>query len=113
MSELVDPWREYRRRRNLLLFAFLGGVPLVSITAVAGEKFFHSAAPASVVAVGWMVLFAVAGIRMNFFSCPRCHKPFFLKWWYHDLFAGRCVHCGLPKYTSPGSDHADTRSRRA
>src|SRR5437867_3660298 len=102
MSEPVDPWQEYRRRRNLILFAFLGYLPLVFVTAVAADRLIYTSAPAIVVALGWMIFFAVAGIRCQRFRCPRCGKVLFSKSWYHHSDARRCVHCGLPKYAPPG-----------
>jgi hypothetical protein len=37
------------------------------------------------------------------FPCPRCGKWFFAKWWYHNNFARKCVHCGLPKWADPNA----------
>lgn len=105
MSESFEPWQDYRRRRNLALFAFLGYVPFVFVIALVAERLFHSLTPGRVVALGWMIFFVVAGIRYESFRCPRCRKLFFAKWWYHNSFARQCVHCGLPKYASPGSGH--------
>ena len=111
MSESVEPWQDYRRRRNLALFAFLGYVPFVFLISLLTLRLFHSLIPGFIVALGWMVFFAVTGIRFNTFRCPRCQKLFFAKWWYHNSFACRCVHCGLPKYESPEPRHPDTRLR--
>ncbi len=113
MSQSVDSWQEYRRRRNLALFAFLGYVPFVFVFAVVTERLFHSTPPGFAVALGWMIFLAVASIRCQSFRCPRCRKWFFAKWWYHNSFARRCVHCGLPKYASPVSDPTDIRLRHA
>ncbi len=110
MSEPVDCWQEYRRRRNLTLFAFLGYMPFVFVIAMAAERLLHSLTPGFVVAGGWMIFFAVASLRCESFKCPRCKKWFFAKWWYHNSFARRCVHCGLAKYASPVSeDHGEIR----
>jgi len=57
MSESVDSWQEYRRRRNLALFAFLGYVPFVFVIAVAAQRLMHSTTPGFVVALGWMIFF--------------------------------------------------------
>lgn len=109
MSESVEPWQDYRRRRNLALFAFLGYVPFVFMIAVVTGRLFHSTTPGFAVAFGWMIFLVVAGTRCERFRCPRCGKLFFAKWWYHNSFARRCVHCGLPKYASPESYRPDTR----
>lgn len=98
MNDFGDSWQEYRRRRNLLLFAFFGYVPIVSIVAVVTIRAPGRTTPAFVAAFTWMAFYAVAGIRFQTFMCPRCSKWFFAKCWYHNMFVQRCVHCGLPKY---------------
>ena len=103
MSDSPDPWQEYRKRRNLALLAFLGYTPVVFVFAVVTIRLFHSETPAYVAAFSWMALYAVAGIRFQMFRCPSCGRRFFVKWWYHNIFAGRCVHCGLPKYADPAT----------
>src|SRR6476469_6301279 len=96
-----NPWDDYRKRRNLAWFAFLGYVPVCFTVAVLSMRLFATFTPAFVVAIGWMVFFLVAGNVVLRFPCPRCGKPFFAKWWYHNSLARRCVHCGLPKYADP------------
>ena len=112
-GESVDPWEEYRRRRNLAVFAFLGYVPLVFVIAVAAEHLFQSSTPGFVVGFGWMAFFLVTSIRCQSFKCPRCRKWSFAKWWYHNSLARKCVHCGLPKYASPVADHAEKQRSAA
>src|ERR1700733_11791510 len=99
MSDYADSWREYRKRRNLVLFRFLGYLPVGGVIAFT-VRAFGSEIPGMVTAFSWMVFGAVAGIRFQFFSCPRCGKPFVVKWWYSNIFARPCVHCGLPKFAS-------------
>lgn len=108
-GESIDPWQEYRRRRNLAWFAFFGYVPIVGVIAVAAGHLFESTTPGFIVAVGWMVFFLVAGFRCQSFRCPRCSKWFFAKWWYRNPLARRCVHCGLPKYAASEADHSPSR----
>ena len=101
MADYTEPWREYRKRRNLLLFAFLAYMPIVGLFGFLTIRAFKTTTPAFVAAFTWMAFYAVAGIRFQCFKCPRCGKRFFAKWWYHNMFARRCVHCGLPKYADP------------
>jgi hypothetical protein len=96
-----NPWDEYRRRRNLAWFAFLGYVPVCFTVGMLSMRVFSTFTPAFVVAIAWMVFFVIAGNLALRFPCPRCGKWFFAKWWYHNNFARRCVHCGLPKYADP------------
>jgi hypothetical protein len=91
-----DTWREYRRRRNLSLFALLGYVPFVGIFAMITIRLFGTATPAFVVAFVWMAFAVVAGNWFVRFRCPRCGKPFFAKWWGYNTFARKCLHCKLP-----------------
>jgi hypothetical protein len=107
MNASVDPWKEYRKRRNLVLFAFLGYTPIVFVIGVVTIRLFHTSMPFYVAAFSWMIFYAVASLRCTSFRCPRCGKWFFAKWWYHNGFARRCVHCGLPKYAPLTSEHID------
>lgn len=54
MSESADPWREYRKRRNLTLFAFFGYVPVVFAFGFVTVRLFHTTAPFYVAAFSWM-----------------------------------------------------------
>lgn len=101
---MASPWDEYRKRRNLAWFVFLGYVPIVSGVGMLSMWLFSTFTPAFVVAIGWMVFFVIAGNLAVRFPCPRCGKWFFAKWWYHNSFARRCVHCGLPKWAEPTID---------
>ena len=103
MAEYTEAWREYRKRRNLVLFAFLGYMPIVGLFGFLTIQVFKTTTPAYVAAFSWMAFYAVAGIRFQAFKCPRCDRWFFAKWWYRNTFAQQCVHCGLPKYADPNS----------
>ncbi len=42
----------------------------------------------------------------TWFSCPRCNQPFFSKliigpFGYYNVFASKCLNCGLPKWEEP------------
>jgi hypothetical protein len=80
-------------------------MPIAFLLAFFTPRVLNSPTPAFVALFSWMAFYVVAGIRFQVFKCPRCGKCFFLKWWFHNIFAGRCVHCGLPKY-------ADTSTQR-
>jgi hypothetical protein len=99
MAGYEEGWRNYKRIRNQWFLVLLGYVPVVSAVAFVSIKLFHSFVPAFATAFFWMALFAVTGIRISSWSCPRCGECFSGKWWYNKGFlARRCVHCGLPKY---------------
>ena len=91
-----DPWRDYRRRRNLALFAFLGyvlGMGLAAVTLHASSRSFR---PLYILAFAWMVFAAAAGQWFIRFRCPRCGKPFFAKRRGYNTFVRKCLHCKLP-----------------
>lgn len=112
MNDSAGPWQEYRKRRNLALFAFLGYMPVVFAFAVVTIRLFHTTTPAFIAAFSWMIFYAVASMRFSSFKCPRCQKWFFAKWWYHNGFARRCVHCGLLKYAPLTSEHTDAQLQK-
>jgi hypothetical protein len=112
MRESADPWQEYRKRRNLALFAFLGYMPVAFVFALVTIRLFHTTTPAFIAASSWMMFHVVASMRFTSVRCPRCHKWFFRKWWYHNGFARRCVHCGLPKYAPLNSEQTDARLQK-
>ena len=47
----------------------------------------------------FFVWFMVAGFRLTYWRCPRCSKPFFTRLLWGNLFAHRCLHCGLAKWS--------------
>ena len=92
-----DAWDDYRRRRNFFLFIFLGYVPWGALVMFATGK-LRLPQPAMLVLIGaWFVMYPVAAIRLNLWTCPRCGNPFYQRWWYHNSFARKCVHCGLAR----------------
>ena len=65
MDEYEAHWREFKRRRNQALFAFVGYVPITFAFGVLTEKLFHTEKPVFVFAISWMMLGAIAGVRHN------------------------------------------------
>ena len=59
MSQPSGAWQEYRKRRNLFLFAFVGYVPIVFLVVVVTIGLFHSDKPAFAAAFAWMAFFVV------------------------------------------------------
>jgi len=91
-------WQAYRRRRKTFVAAVLAYAALLALVAIAPNT--------SLLADYWWVLaallfawFMVAGFRLTYWHCPRCGKPFFTRLFWGNLFARRCLHCGLPKWS--------------
>jgi hypothetical protein len=106
MGDFTDPWEEYRRRRNWAVLAGAGYVPVVLLAVREAERSPQTVPLCIVVGGGWLAFLIVTGTRCEYFKCPRCGKPFFAKWWYHNAFARRCLHCGLPKYALTESNQS-------
>jgi len=109
----IDPWREYRKRRNISLFALLAYVPFIAALAAVANRVFGTATPAFFAAFAWMIFALIAGNWFIRFKCPRCGLPFFAdsKWWGYNTMVRRCLHCKLP-LNAPvvPSDGSDTAS---
>lgn len=98
-------WRDYRKRRNLFWAIFLTYVPGVLLIGMSLEYLFQfkTETPIYFVAIAWMIAFAISGWRLTYWKCPRCGNWFFATWLYHNQFARKCVHCGLPKWAVENS----------
>jgi hypothetical protein len=91
-------WQDYRKRSYRFWAVFLTFIPGVALIGIPLSRLLGSDGVVFVVAMIWMAAFAITAVYKSYWSCPRCNKPFFQKWWYHNPLAGRCVHCGLPKW---------------
>jgi hypothetical protein len=104
-SEYTADWQEYRRRRRLFWILFLGFIPGVFILftfALGLLSLIDASNPAVsifLIAGFWMLMLIIASFQYFYFHCPRCHKPFFSKFWYRP-FTKKCTHCGLPKWAN-------------
>ena len=97
-TELTAQWTDYRNRARMVLW-LLAGVPLVGL--LLAFTYVGSTAPLAtvVVALLWVIALGVAALRLQFFPCPNCDKPFAFKYINNlPFFVGKCVHCGLPKW---------------
>lgn len=101
-----DPWAGYRNRRRLFWIAFIGFLPGVAALGLSLNWLSGSSHPATIVAVVWMVFFAITVIRLNGFPCPNCGKPFFHRFFVQNPLSRRCMHCGWPKWV-PGATTAN------
>jgi hypothetical protein len=97
--EYTKNWQRYRKLRNLFFAIWIGYIPAVGVFTMLVSKAFGTVTPGFVFAGMWMVMFAVTGVRLSTWKCPRCGKWFAATWWYNKgFFARKCVHCGLPKF---------------
>lgn len=100
-NPVPEAWNEYRKRRNTVLMVVVGYMPVMFGIGLLSQQLFSTFAPAFAAAFAGMAFLVIAFNMLLRFPCPRCGKWFFATWWYHNNFARRCVHCGLPKYAAP------------
>jgi hypothetical protein len=86
----VSAWRAYRWTVALLVCLAFGGFVLLPVIPV----------PRGIDLWGvlWLGLMGVLAVRLSVFRCPRCLRRYFFNG-YHNPLAGRCMHCGLPKWS--------------
>lgn len=108
MGAYAEQWQDYRKRERLLLFAIIGllpaGVAFILVTLLLFANRPHTDTLGEVFGLCWMALYAFAGTRLSNFRCPRCGNKFFIRRRFaffsdYRMFAQKCVHCGLPKYS--------------
>lgn len=101
-------WRRYRRWARafwIVALSYLPGVALIDRMV----RSTHGNAANTVtfyVALAWLVATLVTGYCKGNFTCPRCGESYFAIWlqgrWrqgvWSNIFARRCLHCGLPKW---------------
>lgn len=108
MNEFTAQWRVFRFWNRLGIFLFLGFVPVLGCLAFALQWIGASGSSflILIVAVPWFIFMGVAYFRVRMFPCPRCAKPFSVKYIGAANTRGRqCVHCGLKLYAEaqPGA----------
>ena len=96
-SSYPAAWQTYRRRRNAFIGAVASYAGLLGLVALfpRGNLFaayWWAAAPPL------FVWFVVTGFRLTYWRCPSCGKAFFARLLVGNLFARRCLHCGLRKW---------------
>ena len=95
-----DPWREYRRRKRLMILVALAGLVLFG-AGVAVARAHRSAKPFYVGLAVCVGMVAWTSTALSEFPCPRCGEPFHYRGRSRNLFARKCMHCQLPKGTLP------------
>lgn len=101
-------WGRYRRSRGAFWILFVLFLPAMALVHRAVGSTPGGGTVIFCTALVWMVAFTVAGYRAGNFQCPRCGELFFHKFddrawrrdWAHNPFARRCMHCGLPKWST-------------
>lgn len=99
-SYLSDQWRDYRSRTRLFLATLVSTLLLGALVAhYAGKIQSWPESGLAIVGFSWLGVFLVAALRLQFFPCPNCGRPFAFRHVNNLPFlVDACVHCGLPKW---------------
>jgi hypothetical protein len=111
-SKYQDAWKDYHRRKWLLIGLFIGWMPYGILVSLFWTKILVLPEKNLIyVIVPYMVVIAIASIRFSFFKCPRCEQYFHSRGplWifsYHNTFTSKCLNCGLQSYATddPGPE---------
>lgn len=97
---ISNQWADYQRRVRWFVRAITAFVSsfLLFVYALRLDYKTGLAGAAALAAVSFLCLVA-AMLRLQFFPCPNCGKPFAYRY-VNDLpvFVSACKHCGLPKW---------------
>jgi hypothetical protein len=101
MSDYEFAWQKCRSLTNQFVFALVVQILIVAASIHYSGAIRRNFAPTVALQLAWVVVVFVTGIRLQIFRCPRCGEKFFVSpAYYHNVFARRCLNCGLPKYSS-------------
>src|SRR5271165_5378453 len=102
-GEYTEQWAELRRLRRRLITTLAAGAAIFVLVPISRSV---PGRWANVLGLGVFLAWAVVVIRLfslyvkyRYWLCPRCGKPFhmrvskFGRW--ENVFARRCIHCGL------------------
>ncbi len=90
-------WANFERLRRTLLILWAAWFPFVFVVGWMMRGRWHQVPPLLVVViVVWTATVAAIGLRVGFWPCPRCGKPFFLSRWLQRTRGEECPHCKLP-----------------
>ena len=74
-----------------LTYVPIGGSVAFLLGYLSGSEYVALA-----VCAAWMIGYVVTGAIASTTRCPRCGNRFASKWWYHNPWTQRCLHCKLP-----------------
>jgi hypothetical protein len=97
----MSTWKEYRNRERFVWTISILGIPTAALLALPLSLPLHSADPFEVTFALFIAAWTASMLRVEFFRCPRCGKHFHCKWYYANILAKRCLHCGLPRGQEP------------
>jgi hypothetical protein len=101
MSDYQYAWENCGKLTSQFVFALIVQLSIIAASIYFTPAIRHHFVPVVALQAGWLVIFVATAIRLHNFRCPRCGEKFFVSpGYYHNVFARRCLNCGLPKYSN-------------
>ena len=105
-------WSTLRFLNRRYWLVFIGYVPVAGGLSYLLFEITKSDILSPILALAWMVYWVYCGIQLGAFVCPRCDCKFFsrplrlfgMELGYHNAYSGKCLNCGLRKYTYPSDE---------
>ena len=99
MGQYEQQWKQYKRLRIQTVLGYAVAMPISVGLYILSDKLFHGALLGYLLVLPLLIYPATRMTQMQHFPCPRCNNWFFWRAWSENLFAQRCQHCGLRKYS--------------
>ena len=101
-------WREYRSRRRWYWVSFFAFIPyaLILFTVIDAYPRLPSE---SIIVLGlclYLGVSSVPSVRFLRWRCPRCGKPFHMRWLLSWPYGRACLHCKLQLWERVEHAHA-------
>jgi hypothetical protein len=90
-TEVLIGLQRIRVRRRLMWGVWLGFLPILILLS-----FSDVSRLAEIIAPAWMALIVVTSALVLFSKCPRCDSLFHTTVLWRNVWAKKCIHCGLP-----------------
>ncbi len=94
-----ESWRKYNIYSRRYWSVFLSYIPGVFFFSRVLSFVVNSKVATTIIAIAWVVAWAVLGFPLTRFCCPRCGKRFFARPGMQNIFSNKCLNCGLHTYS--------------
>lgn len=95
-------WNRYESLRKKLLIVWGAWFPfMLALIVLAHAGLEVPPWAVMIIAVPWSAVTVVLSLRVSYWPCPRCDKPFFVRFALFPAGGKRCPHCGLRYLEEP------------
>ena len=108
MKATYEPqWREYRKRRTILLIILATYIPGVFLFALLLQRLLRSDTATSIVAFRLDIGIWSRSVASQHMALSEVRKVVSCEMATGNPLTGRCLHCGLPKWADRGTTKHD------